>query len=114
MFSANSHDAEFLHFLQYSDKLQSRKIPRDWILAMIDYYKRFDKAPPLDQKLEIIQGTDDGTVDWEKNIPKIVAKFAGSKVYEIKGARHHLVKESVPYRAQVFQFLNQILELESN
>ena len=34
-FSKNSHDAEFLEFLKSKDELQSRILPRDWVLAMM-------------------------------------------------------------------------------
>ncbi len=113
-FSNNSHDAEFVEFLEHSDQLQSKILPREWVLAMIDYFKRFDQAATLAQPLEIIQGSGDGTVDWEKNIPKILAKFPGSKVHMVDGARHHLLNESKPYRAQVLQTIRQILEIEKS
>ncbi len=111
-FSVNSHDDKFLRFLQQKDALQSRKLPRDWVLAMIDYMRRFDSADGIDQRLEIIQGSGDGTVDWENNIPKMLAKFRGSQVYTIDNARHHLVNESVQYRSQVFSRISKILYSE--
>jgi alpha-beta hydrolase superfamily lysophospholipase len=60
--------------------------------------------------LQIIQGRGDGTVEWEKNIPKILEKFPGSKVHWVDEARHHLVNESVFYREQVFVLIDKILE----
>ena len=108
-FSVNSHDNEFLRFVHQKDALQSRKLPEDWMLAMIDYMRRFDSADGIDQRLEILQGSGDGTVDWENNIPKILAKFRGSQVYTIDGARHHLVNESEQYRSQMFSRISKIL-----
>lgn len=109
-FSFNSHDQEFLRFLREDDSLQSKFLLRDWILAMIDYQRRFAKAANSDKKLHIIQGTGDGTVDWEYNLPKLMEKFPASKSYWIKDARHHLINESPEYRDQVFALISQIVE----
>lgn len=107
-FSKNSHDAEFLEFLESKDELQSRILPRDWVHAMIDYINRFEAAPCHEQSLQIIQGKGDGTVEWETNIPKILEKFPGSKVHWVDEAGHHLVNESVHYREQVFAIIDRI------
>lgn len=109
-FSKNSHDAEFLEFLESNDELQSRVVPRDWVLAMIDYINRFEAAPRHEQSLQVIQGRGDGTVEWETNIPKILEKFSGSKVHWVDDAGHHLVNESVSYREQVFALIDRLLE----
>lgn len=109
-FSKNSHDAEFLEFLENRDELQSRTLPRDWVQAMIDYIKRFEAAPRHENSLQIIQGRGDGTVEWETNIPKILEKFPGSKVHWVDEARHHLVNESLHYREQVFAIIDRLLE----
>jgi alpha-beta hydrolase superfamily lysophospholipase len=108
-FSTNSHDSEFLQFLQYEDQLQCQYLSSSWIQAMIDYQNRFKHAPQSNQPLHIIQGTDDGTVDWQYNLPKFQQKFPQSKTYMIAGARHHLVNESPEYRNQVFATLENIL-----
>jgi alpha-beta hydrolase superfamily lysophospholipase len=109
-FSKNSHDTEFLEFLKNKDELQSRILPSYWVLAMMDYINRFEASPYHEQSLQIIQGRGDGTVEWEKNIPKILEKFQGSKVHWVDEARHHLVNESAPYREQVFALIDEILE----
>lgn len=109
-FSNNSHDTEFLRFLREDDSLQSKFLLRDWILAMIDYQRRFAKAAKSNKKLHIIQGTGDGTVDWKYNLPKITAKFPASKSYFIEDARHHLINESPQYRNQVLSLVSQIVE----
>lgn len=108
-FSYNSHDTEFLRFLREDDSLQSKFLLRDWIIAMIDYQRRFAKAAKSDKKLHIIQGTGDGTVDWKYNLPKIMTKFPTSKSYFIDGARHHLINESPQYRDQVLTLISQIV-----
>tara|TARA_B110000858_G_scaffold17319_1_gene17484 strand:- start:19930 stop:20925 length:996 start_codon:yes stop_codon:yes gene_type:complete len=109
-FGKNSHDVEFLKFIKSKDELQSRVLPRDWVQAMIDYIRRFEAADCNDQPLQLIQGKDDGTVEWETNIPKILAKFPSSKVNWIDEAEHHLVNESIQYREQVFAIIDRILK----
>lgn len=108
-FSANSHDEDFLRFLRESDALQGRRIPRDWVLAMQDYQLRFARAAVHQQTLHLVQGSDDGTVDYPYNLARIVEKFPNSKTYMVEGARHHLVNESLPYREQIFAHVTDAL-----
>lgn len=107
-FARNSHDPEFLNFLRNSDALQSKVLQRDWVLAMIDFQRRFARAPQSDTALQILQGSGDGTVDWEYNLPQILARFPRSKTYMIADAGHHLVNEAQPYRDRVFTLLDEI------
>lgn len=101
-FTENSHDKEFLSFLRKSDPLQSRRLPVRWVGAMKDWVDRFSKFQEQPYKLLIIQGDEDLTVDWEYNLEVIGEKLPNAKVKMIPQARHHLVSESAPYRAQVF------------
>lgn len=109
-FSQNSHDNEFLEFLKFKDPLQSQRLQRDWILAMLKYQKEFKKAEPNSIPINIIQGTDDTTVDWQYNLGQFRGKFPNAVIEEIAGARHHLVNESEPYREQVFACVARALE----
>ena len=109
-FAINSHDQEFLDFLRGSDELQSRKLPRDWVIAMMDYQKRLRHFDPIDYPVSIIQGTEDNTVDWRCNIKQLETKFSGSKTYLINGGRHHLVNESHEFREAVFSLIDQVIE----
>lgn len=109
-FSENSHDTAFLSFLKLKDPLQSQRLQRDWILAMLKYQKDFRKAQINRQSVNIIQGTADTTVDWQYNLEKFREKFPNAAIEEIAGARHHLVNESKPYREQVFASIKQALE----
>lgn len=108
-FSANSHDLEFLEFLRGQDALQCKRLPRDWVLAMLDYQVRFAHAEVGNVPMHIIQGTDDKTVDWQNNIEEITAKFPGSLSYLVADAKHHLVNESAEFRNKVFGLVNQII-----
>lgn len=103
-FSQNSHDHAFLEFLRESDPLQFRRLPTQWLTAMNRWIKRFQASSPLEQCAPlVIQGTDDGTVDWQFNIPAIQEKFPASTVQYIEDGRHHLVNESAPYRGVIFK-----------
>jgi len=112
-FSQNSHDKDFLQFLARRDDLQSKILSRDWIVAMIEYQKRFEAAGICNEKLHTIQGTGDGTVDWEYNLPRIKAKFPSAESFIIEGARHHLINESEQYRIKVMSEISRILELDT-
>ena len=113
-FARNSHDPEFLNFLQHNDSLQSRVLQRDWVLAMVDYQGRFARSPLSNQTLHIIHGSGDGTVDWKYNLPQFLAKFPRAKIYMIADAGHHLVNEAQPYRERVFAALDEIIAGATN
>jgi lysophospholipase len=108
-FARNSHDDEFLHFIAGEDPLQARYLMVDWVRSLKAYLDKFAAAPRSQQPLHIIQGTEDTTVDWRYNLPKLVDKFPAARTYLIEGARHHLVNESDQYRQQVFKRIAMIL-----
>ena len=108
-FSENSHDQEFLNFLKNNDELQSHALQANWIQAMKDYERRFVMARSSNQTLHIVQGSGDTTVDWRYNLPQLLAKFPGSKVFMIADARHHLVNESPEFRNKVFSLIDKIV-----
>ncbi|MCH8264703.1 MAG: alpha/beta hydrolase [Proteobacteria bacterium] len=108
-FSNNSHDLEFLKFLQRDDALQSQSLPREWVAAMIDYQRRFAKAPASDIPLSIVQGSGDGTVDWRFNLRNLQKKFPNSKSYLVADAKHHLVNESPEFRSRVFTAIDKCI-----
>jgi len=108
-FSNNSHDVEFLKFLEWDDALQSQRLPREWVAAMIDYQRRFAKAPASKIPLSIVQGSGDGTVDWRFNLRNLQKKFPNSKSYLVADARHHLVNESREIRSRVFTAIDKCI-----
>lgn len=108
-FPQNSHDDAFLDFLSNHDQLQSRIVAIDWLQSMSDYNLRFAAAPDNDAPLHIIQGSDDSTVDWKYNLPRIVEKFPRAKTYMVTDARHHMVNESAEYRDRIFGIISEIV-----
>jgi alpha-beta hydrolase superfamily lysophospholipase len=109
VFIGNSHDPDFVDFLEYRDPLQSRWISIRWVEALRQWLHRFRAAPPSSYSPRILQGDADGTVDWQHNLPAIRARFRAPSVHMIPGANHHLANEVPRYRAVVRYWLEQTL-----
>jgi lysophospholipase len=107
-FAINSHDEEFLRFLENDDPLQARYLKVDWVRSLRAYLKDFEQAETSPVPLHIVQGTGDTTVDWRYNLPKLIGKFPNARTHMIEGARHHLVNESEEYRSKMFATLDLI------
>lgn len=108
-FSENSSDWDFLTFLRKNDQLQSKHLSLEWLDAMMEFQLRFAVAPVSEHKIHIIQGSNDGTVDWQYNLPKLHEKFPAAETHMIENARHHLINESEHYLSQVFAIMDNIL-----
>ncbi len=67
-FSENSHDRQFLDFLNFEDPLQSRRLMRDWILAMMKNQQQFALAQINHTPLHFIQRTADTNADCQYNL----------------------------------------------
>lgn len=110
VFTDNSHDDDFLQFLRKDDPLQYRRLPVRWVTAMTEWMKRVEKFEARNDPVLIVQGDDDKTVDWEYNLELLKQKLPKATVKVVRQARHHLVAESAPYRAQVFAAIKAYLE----
>ncbi|MEP5765771.1 MAG: alpha/beta hydrolase [Halieaceae bacterium] len=108
-FAENSQDREFLRFLR-TDPLQSTIISVRWLGALRAWIKRFLAHAPLQQELLILQGDDDGTVDWVYNIPQIQQKFPRATVHYLPGGRHHLANESGELRQSYLAIIAAYLD----
>jgi len=104
-YQVNSHDLYFIDFLKHRDPLQVHTIPLDWVGAMHQWVRDFDKAGHCPWHISVIQGDSDTTVDWRYNIAAIKRKFSNAAVTVIPQARHHLVNESSEYRNQAFRLI---------
>lgn len=91
-FAENSQDPEFLAFIR-EDPLQHDAIPVCWIGALRRWLRRFLQRPPCPQPLLVLQGDNDGTVDWRYNLGQIRRHFPEARVAMLPGGRHHLVNE---------------------
>ena len=101
-FQTNSSDAAFVDFLKDQDPLQARHIPLEWIGAMSRWAEAFHLFPESTQRLRVIQGDRDTTLDWRYNMAQLRTKFPAGEFHLVPGARHHLVNESPILRQQVF------------
>lgn len=110
-FAVNSHDREFLRFLAEQDILQPKQLSVQWVGAMKQWIETLEARSDVSAKpLLIIQGTEDGTVDWEFNLPHIETHFTSVKVELIEEGRHQLVNEAPRFRKKVFAALGQYLK----
>lgn len=108
-FAANSHDEEFLHFLREQDPLQSRRLSTRWVGALKRWIPRFEHASPCEYPLTVVQGDEDGTVDWRHNLGVIREKFPHATIDMVATGRHQLVNESSALRAQVLAVIDRAL-----
>lgn len=108
-FAENSNDAQFLAFLQI-EPLQPRRISTRWLTALKSWLKDFTRRAPCSCSLLVIQGDDDGTVDWEYNLPELKRLFNKAQVYMLTGGRHHLANEASDLRSEYMQQISQFLE----
>ena len=102
-FKINSHDMAFIDFMENKDPLQAKRIPVQWVTAMLQWEKRFQQLSWSEMEVLVIQGEGDETVDWRFNLECIRQKFPQSKQFRIKEARHHLVREDDYYFERVTQ-----------
>lgn len=109
-FGVNSNDGEFLRFIAEQDPLQARHIAVNWVDALIRWERRFEKLPPSDRAVLVVQGQRDATVDWRHNIPLIRQKFPRAKYLPLQDAYHHLANESEPIRAKIFAAIDLYFE----
>lgn len=108
-FSINSSDNDFVAFLAQKDPLQARYVSVRWVGALKNWITRFKHFQPSEQAPLIIQGQNDGTVDWQYNIVQIRNKFPNAKVLYLQHARHHLANESEEIREKIFSAIDMYL-----
>lgn len=106
-YSRNSEDESFTHFVRYLDPVQHDRLPAQWVKAMIDWVKRFEKKDGNDLALWVIQGDKDLTVDWQYNLKHIAHKFPNSHFRHIEGAGHHLAGESERLQKHLFAYMEE-------
>lgn len=108
VFSNNSHDAQFLSFLQ-RDPLQPLEIPTTWVGALNQWLEKVEAAPKGQRPVVLVQGGGDETVDWQHNVPLVAHWFNLQAQLFLPTAKHHLVNETAHYRNEIFGFLSRQL-----
>jgi lysophospholipase len=107
-FVTNADDDEFIAFLRDRDPLQARILPVQWVTAMQNWRRRFERYEPTDLEPLVIQGHRDRTVDRKYNI-RVIERLFRPRVVYIDEARHHLVNESPAIRARMFAAIDEAL-----
>jgi len=100
-FVFNAQDREFVEFLRDRDPLQARTLPVQWVTAMQQWRKRFERRKPSDLAPLLVQGHADRTVDRHYNV-RVIERLFRPRLFYIPEARHHLVNESPQVRDQIF------------
>ena len=106
-FSCNSHDPEFLQLIRYRDPFTCQYMKVCWVGAMLQWEKKYLLQSPSELALLIVQGDDDGTVDWRYNTAAINKQFPNAELVVVPGARHQLVNEAAQWRNKVFNAIEQ-------
>lgn len=104
-FTDNSSDQAFLDFIRTHDPLQPQVLPVAWVQALEQWIPRIESASSVAHTPLIIQGQDDGTVDWQHNIKVLESKFAAPDMLYLPKARHHLANEHQRLRKQYLEWL---------
>lgn len=116
-FSRNSSDQSFLDFIQ-QDPLQVRRYPLVWIGALRRWLAGLPMADLGVGPALVLQGDQDGTVDWRYNTRQIDTLFPGSDIRYLEGAGHQLANESSEirsaYLADVAAYVEKRLEASAS
>ena len=106
--NTSSHDQKFVEFAQ-QDPLRINQLSVQWVGSLILWQKKIKARSQSLERISVIQGQQDKTVDWKKNMEFIKEKFPNSEMHFIPEAMHHLVNESIEIREKVFTALESIL-----
>ncbi len=101
-FTENSGDAAFVDFLENTDPLQSRFLSLQWVTALRKWITHFLSLAVSDYAPLIVQGKQDTTVDWKRNIPIYQQKFPNSKVFYLQEGYHHLAADNPATREKIY------------
>lgn len=108
-FATNSHDEQFLQFLRAEDPLQPRRLSVRWVGALKRWIPQLEARAAVDFPLVVVQGDEDGTVDWRHNLAVIREKFPAATMHMVAHGRHQLVNESPEYREPAFAPIRNML-----
>ena len=108
-FVKNSHNKEFLRFISRQDPLQPLFLKTSWVGALKSWIKTIEASPAVDLDIQVIQGTEDGTVDYRHNMKVLKEKFSGFKVKYVEQGRHQLVNEEQQKLQQVLDVMTPMV-----
>lgn len=105
----NTTNLDFTAFLHQRDPLQANTLPLVWVAAMRDWMSHVRGLPPCTLPVLILQGQQDGTVDWQWNLKVLRRLLPAARIVYHPDARHHLVNESPDIRQALFRDLHHFL-----
>jgi alpha-beta hydrolase superfamily lysophospholipase len=108
-YKRNSSNRLYLQSVK-KDPLQHRKIPVGWFKALLEWNAQLPEYPDSNQKIMVIQGDNDTTVDWKFNLEFIRSKFPNSEVRMVKGGKHQLLNERQELLKETFNLLDAYLD----
>lgn len=104
----NSSDANYIQFVR-KDPLQYNTIPFEWLHALMEWNKSMKHAEISSERLFVLQGNIDQTVDWRYNLSFLQKKFPKGEFVLIDQGKHHLFNEVGAIRREVFRQIQQII-----
>lgn len=108
-FGCNSSDKEYLKF-RIKDPLQHDEVSLRWYYSLLTWNNRIREYEPYKDKIYIIQGTKDATVEWKFNLKFIKKLFLNCETKIIKNANHQLFNESKEFREETFNWILDVLK----
>ncbi|XOV86107.1 MAG: alpha/beta fold hydrolase [Pseudomonadota bacterium] len=109
LFRDNTRDEEYRQFIREKDPLSPRFIPTEWVTAMFAWVRDFHQLAPVATRVLVVQGTDDGTVDWRGNIVMIRKKFPGASIHIVNEGKHQLLNEIDEWRHRTWEPIEPFL-----
>jgi alpha-beta hydrolase superfamily lysophospholipase len=109
VFKRNSSDAAYLKFVK-QDPLQHHKIPLVWFVALREWNKKLKNYKKSDEKILVLQGDVDQTVDWNYNLTFIQKKFPNCQVRLVHGGDHQLLNENPSLLDKTLFYVHEGLE----
>ncbi|WP_209124860.1 alpha/beta hydrolase [Alkalihalobacillus sp. BA299] len=105
----NSSDQQFIQFIK-QDPCQPTNVPLNWLKALIDWNDQIHAVKGNEQRVFVLQGIDDETVDWKYNCRFIAKYLLNSKICLFDGGKHHLLNEKQEIRVNVYKLLLEELK----
>ena len=101
----NSSDKDFLAFNKKKDYLHARELSLKWVKALFEWNDKIEPMAPCGREVLVIQGDNDGSVDWKYNLKLMGEKFPNAKIKMISGANHELFNEAMEYKQQALNYI---------
>ncbi|WP_216830248.1 alpha/beta hydrolase [Alkalihalobacterium elongatum] len=98
----SSADQHFIDFLK-KDPFQPSLVPLKWLKALIDWNDQVHSLNEKGQRVLVLQGVEDGTVDWRYNCQFIARLFYNSQIILYDEGKHHLLNEIDGIRLNVYE-----------